>query len=497
MSIIYKQRASATRRIKKVHKKARWVGFLYLLGTIALTVLSLLGCLNIKFHNGDTLSVLNFYKPFLWIFKAEYSGVLVFLMFLIMTIRVIVNCFKSIVTVRRVFKKNEKNTNACNRNVSAMEDMGEIFAATFSHVLVLYALMYVFSPAKAGEGDVYLYIIRDSMPLTLMGVIACAFATIIHFVAGAIGSTSSLFIVSSSIEERRREEGVLVFVMRSFIKVATAFAMLWLFLPASTIHEKLPMLFEFKFDELMPNGDIMPLLVMVLQIAALVLICLCIKRATHTLEFNLIGMEAYGMRRFSVYVLIAAILNLGIFVLCMDDMGKDNPLVISHLVIAIIGIMAFVLEFIVKPRTREKQEIEKPEEKTKQEEQKEVPPQQVGEFGGIPSTIDLRIVLPQDEGEGVNYSELPTKWEVVCPNCGKSLAVKEAPYHRCPACGKVFRLQIGKVETGKAETLEQSLPQIDPPIEEPVKGKKAKKEKKIKFKKEKVVISESAPVKAE
>ena len=54
----------------------------------------------------------------------------------------------------------------------------------------------------------------------------------------------------------------------------------------------------------------------------------------------------------------------------------------------------------------------------------------------------------QEEGifessEGLN----PRKaFQVRCPQCGKTLAVKEtSPYHRCPACDKVFKLK--KYET--------------------------------------------------
>ena len=34
------------------------------------------------------------------------------------------------------------------------------------------------------------------------------------------------------------------------------------------------------------------------------------------------------------------------------------------------------------------------------------------------------------------------QWKVRCPKCGKELMVREtSPYHRCPACDKVFSLR--------------------------------------------------------
>ena len=41
--------------------------------------------------------------------------------------------------------------------------------------------------------------------VTLWGVIAVAVATIVHFIGGVLGGNVSVFIIGSSIEEKKRE----------------------------------------------------------------------------------------------------------------------------------------------------------------------------------------------------------------------------------------------------------------------------------------------------
>ena len=468
---LYHKNMSTTRAIKRTHKKARIVGFLYFLGNLIVGILSLLGCLNLQYANGDgkkeLFSILNFTKPFLWIFKGDYSGFMAFLMFLILLIIVIINIGRSFPKLRRVMKKNERNVNACNRNVTAMEDLADIFSASFSAVLVLYTLMYAFTK-ETGK----LYISREGMPLSIIGIIAVAFGLIIHFVAGAIGATSSIFIVSSSIEEKKRESKVFPFVIRSFVKVATSIAFLWLFLRASTIHNSLGDIFGLKFDALMPNGDPMPLVGLLLQIIALIMICVCVKNATSPLEFNLFGMEAYGMRRFAVCALIGGIVSLLVFVLDMGNL-KEKPMLISYLIIGVVAIISFVLEFVIKPREEGDKRLDEEHVKKSSKAAAQTPAQApvqtpVETQFNFPTSIDLRLV-PPEMPEQTMMMRGPAKWEILCPHCHKPLKVKEAPYHRCPVCGKVFALNIGKV-------IDKTV--LQEPVEEP-KNKKNKKNKKF------------------
>ena len=474
-------------RVKKTHKKARRVGFLYFIGTLILALCSLLPCSTIQYENGATLSIVNFFRPFLWVFDGDFSGIMVFFFYLTMLIFLVVKVIKVFPPYKRVLKKNHNNVNTCNRNVSAMEDLGEIFSSTFCGVLVLYSLMYVVTP-DTGK----IMVDRTSLVFSMLGWIMFAVATLIHFIGGAIGCTSSLFFVSSYIEERKRMEGVWIFVLRSLIKIGFTALVACFILPVCRIHTALPFIFDLDIAGLMPNGDIMPLLGIVLQIVILVFLCNCIKHATSALEFNLLGMSAHGMTFYNKHILICGIVSVLAFVLDKDFTAAEPTTITNYLFAGLIGIVGFVLILIIKPKDYEEIEagrswddLNETEKQPKKEVKKEEPEKETPapapvksplvysqNKGGVnvPRTIDLRIVLP-DSNVSKTVEEAPMKWQVVCPSCGKTLAVKQAPYHRCPVCGKVFRLNVGKIASAEASTGEEFIEEMmeTPPTQEPQK----------------------------
>ena len=519
-------------RVKKTHKKARTVGFLYFIGTLVLILCSLLPCSTIQYENGSALSIANFFRPFLWVFDGDFSGIMVFFFYLTLLIFLIVKLIKVFPPYKRVLKKNHNNVNTCNRNVSAMEDLGEIFSYTFCCVLVIYSLMYVVTP-DTGK----IMVDRTALGFSMIGWIMLAVATLIHFIGGAIGCTSSLFFVSSYIEERKRVEGVWIFVLRSLIKIGFTALVACFILPICRIHTALPFIFDLDFAGLMPNGDIMPLLGVVLQIVIIVFLCNCIKHATSALEFNLLGMSAHGMTFFNKHILICGIISIVAFVLDKDWTAAEPSTITNYLFAGLIGIVGFILILLIKPKDYEEleagrswedlKEAEKPQKKEvkKEEPEKKEAPAPVPvkaplvysqNKGGVnvPRTIDLRIVLPEADASAKTVEEAPMKWQVICPSCGKTLAVKQAPYHRCPVCGKVFRLNVGKLASNVAPTGEEFIEEMleTPSVQEPqpeltkkeqrkakaAEKKAAKKEKKAdKQKVEKVVKSKETKGKEE
>lgn len=474
---MYSQNIAAIRKkVRRVHKKARLVGWLYQLGAIIAVALAFFPCLKIQYINGDNLSIANFFKPFLWIFRGDFSGVFVFLLYLVLIISCLIYFFRICSFFRRVLKKNDKNVNACNRNVSAMEDMGVAFGHLIFTIFLIDVLMFVVTPS-VGK----IMVDRTQMPITLWGYVFIAVAMLIRFLAGGIGATSSLFIVGVSVEEKKRTDNVWVYVIRSLIKVLVVFGLMVLVLPVCTIYDAIPNILKFNFDALMPNGDVMPLLGVVLQLAAIVLIGFALKHALSPLEFNLFGMDAYGIRKFAIYSLISGIICIGAFV--VDKNWKADPptMIYNYLIAGVVGVIGFVIDFIVKPRDGEKPAKEvvrdwkdvKESKKQKVEVEEQQPVQIQQQPAAFPTSIDLHLTLPEPPEHKVG--DLPTKWAVKCPTCGKDLMVKEAPYHRCPACGKVFCLNLGKVESAATQTLEEASA--------PVVEEKAKKKFKLPFRK--------------
>ena len=66
----------------------------------------------------------------------------------------------------------------------------------------------------------------------------------------------------------------------------------------------------------------------------------------------------------------------------------------------------------------------------------------------VSAVVEKETKVEVEETKMENKTPLdPNKeWKVRCPRCGKLLLVKEvSPYHRCPACDKIF--EIRKFET--------------------------------------------------
>lgn len=456
--------AAMRRKVKKAHKKNRFVGLLYLIGTLALIVLAFLPCLKIKFADGgDDLSILSFYKALLLSFEGNIAALLVFLLYLVMIVILLAEFFRIFSQFRRVLKRNDRNVNACNRNLSAMEKMGDMFSFVFTTVVIINFLIYVITPTI---GD--LRVERDQPIFNMLGYVFLAVGLVIHFVAGAIGGTSTLFIVGVGVEERKRTDSILVFVLRNLVQVIATAAIVYLVTPVLTLH-------HFFADFTIVN-----LIAFILQVVAVVLIVILIKHAMSTIEFNLMGMDAFGIQRTAVFALLTGLVCVGAFILDKNTAVDPPEMIFNYLFAAIAGIVCFVLNLVIFPREKKEKEPEevrdwkevKEAEKPQTEEKKEQP---VAQLAGLPTSIDLNLVIPKnrcpDDCKVANIGVAATKYEVVCPTCGKKLSVKQASYHRCPACGKVFQLNIGKIGKTRPEGMEE---------EEPKKGKKAKKEKKSK-----------------
>ena len=138
-------------------------------------------------------------------------------------------------------------------------------------------------------------------------------------------------------------------------------------------------------------------------------------------------------------------------------------------IMAAIAFVAFLLDCIFQ--TREKEEVE--EEPEVEEETQEIAPQpmfypqcpvQPNQQGQTPIYLPIyypvymekpapapapAVLTPTPspatmEQERTEEVELDPnkKWRIRCPKCGKELIVTEtSPYHRCPACDKVFSMR--------------------------------------------------------
>ncbi len=511
---IYNSNLSASRkRIKKAHSKAKLVSGLYTLGSLVLMVLVFLTTLNVKFAGNYSLSIATFFRPLIGIFKEmNLVAVVSMVLYLFMVVFAIINFFKCFSKFGRILRRSYKNITTCNKNMLLMEEAGDAFSRTFVAYVIISFIITMLSYAQVdAAGNVI------QMPFTLFGLIALAVGLVIHFVAGTIGGTISIFIVGASVEEKQREDKVGIFLLRNLVQVIVIAAIWYFFVPATNLYDQLGLMANKSPECLLtnPSKDMLAFIGLVLQPVACIWIIFLIKHSLSTTEYNLSGMYGPGMNVFRVFSIFTGITAAGLFVL---DLFKGE-MISNYLLVAIVALVGFILDLIIKPRIprepepeEEIEEEELPKEETKEQpkEQPQVCPLLRPCLAGCGTRRPQPAQKPAEEGEEpappvVDYDEYvwtrngdtpprpagglpygmhpsipaqepaaPTLWEVSCPNCHKQLSVKDGvKFNRCPSCGKVFQVRLGKLVSPDADA-PVPVEEEELPIQ---KGKKQKKEK--------------------
>ena len=158
--------------------------------------------------------------------------------------------------------------------------------------------MYIITPTI---GD--MVVERNQTIFNMTGYIFLAVGLAIHFIAGTIGGTSTLFIVGVGVEERKRTDSVLVFLLRNLIQVVATAAIVYFVTPVLTLHH------------FFADFAITDIVAFALQVVAVILIVVLIKHAMGTIEYNLMGMDAFGIQRTAVFALLTGLVCVGAFIL--------------------------------------------------------------------------------------------------------------------------------------------------------------------------------------
>ena len=473
--------AASIKRIKKTHKRTKFVSALYAFATFVLTVLAFFPVINVDFAGKGKLFIGSFFQPILNIFKDDLNvlDLITMLLYIVMAVLIVVNFIKCGSRFGKIMRRNSGNVTTCNKNLLIMEEIADAFSAAFSSFvifnLVIYMINYSVFPAPKPFGSV-----------TLWGVIAVAVATIVHFIGGVLGGNVSVFIIGSSIEEKKREDKIGLFFLRNLVQVIAVGAVLFFFAPATNLYIEIGNLFNKLPSALTNFQNIMAFLAVALQALVLIPLIILIKHATGTTEYSLIGMDGIGMKNFRVFGIPTAVLCLALFFLDNADGSHINYLIAG-------GIMAVATfaDFLIKPRTPKVKEDDpalrklkenayttqnKPEQNSSAQEQPQmlqfpaqaagcclysrpcyptgVTPQQQEEEAkqneaaddskdkAVPANVDG---VPNGLPEGLPPEDEFVVVDVKCPSCSKLLRVKNSTlYHRCPSCDQVFTLRNGK-----------------------------------------------------
>lgn len=330
------KRANMKKRVRAAQGKAKFVGFLYLLGAIALLAAACLPLLEVKADGkvSDTpwqLSVLTFWQPFtkidfkninLGLFQTltipGIYGILLFVLF--------VNVIRCFAKLKWLYKKKASRTYGFNRNAFAMEDMGRIFSDSFCAVaLATFAIFLL--------GAKY---------LSLSYIVAAA-AVVIHLFCGVIGGTVSLFTARAGVEEEKRRYGSFGPIVRNIVQLAATAAFAWFFAKRTTMMATLLSLTKLGGYQALFE-DLPRLIAVSLEIVTFLCWIVLLKHATGVSEFDRDGREAAGRKNFAVFAFFAFLLMAGVVVveyMMSQIQFKDN---LPAIYVAAIAFGAFLLD---------------------------------------------------------------------------------------------------------------------------------------------------------
>ncbi len=349
------------KRIARNRRRAKFVGALYLLATIALAAIA---CLPLFEHDLAPVTVMEFYKSFLPEnlkgFSLEDTDTLIIVinsaLYAVLLFALLINVFKSLGKLGWLCKKKGNKTHGFNRNVYAMEDMGRIFSGSFAAILSVYVLIAVL----CGE-----------LAVTTLMLIAVGAGVVIRLFLGFWGAKIAYYDYDNGeIVEDRRKVGRISPFVRNLLQFAAIGGILYYFnyqgvnetLRSLTSQDGLSALLEDM------NG--------LITFAAQVLIVLCmfvlIKHATNITEYNFEGAKGAGMKNFRIFSFLiflfaGAAMAYRYFLVAEEDGGK--VLNENLLYVAAIALGIFLIEVIMRKRPKLPGEKQKKNKKKKDEEE--------------------------------------------------------------------------------------------------------------------------------
>ncbi len=424
-----KQGVYLKQRIAKTHGRVKFVGIIYLLATLAVSVLACLPLL--KTDSGlAVLGASDFWRVFENLNKDSFDTaaqrILLFnsALYGIMLFGLLINVLRSLSKLKWLFKKKGSKTYNFNRNAYAMEDLGKLFSGSFALVLIVHTIFYV---------------LCGKMDVELMMYVFLGAGLFIHFFCGWIGAKTSYFDTDQygGLYEKRRAIGRIAPLIRNVLQLAATFGMIYLFLDINNIHTLIEPLMQENAWANYVKPELTAYAAVALQGLTFIWLMVLLKHATATTEFSPEGTEAMGMKNFRIFTFFTMLTAGGAFV-CRYMFGEAffetvvvYPVLVIEksfqydlLILAGIALAMFIIEVIMRkmPAIPEETEVaaqqnpfEKPE--------------------------DVETYEWEKEFEGsITYAETV---QVDCPTCGRKLKVRASlQYHRCPACGKVMHISI-------------------------------------------------------
>ena len=372
-----KQSVYLKKRIAKTRSRAKFVGILYLLATMALAAAACLPLLNIGALS--QLQATEFYKVFKGMkldnlkTAAGIYHYVPYVLYGLLLFALLINVFKALSKLNWLFKKKASKTYGFNRNVYAMEDLSRIFSGSFAVIILINFVICVLSGLP-------LELLKFENVKWLIFVLAGGLA--VHFLCGLWGGKASLFVIHEGvgIVEQKRDCGRVAPFIRNLLQVAASFAMLYFFLKATTIAVCIdPLLQKGAFKEYVMNKDRMfYFIATAVQVVMIIWLMVLVKHATASTEYGIEGKHAAGMKNYRVFAFFTVLSVVGViacrylfgeagFVLGMwaplEKLSEAKELIkaikdtsLEFVIIAAIAFVMFIIELIMHNMPRSKEE---------------------------------------------------------------------------------------------------------------------------------------------
>ena len=354
------------KRVRKIQNRAKFVGLLYLLGTIGLVAIA--ACMPLLTGtcitaDGATMPVMTFYQPIVNLFAsgmeafgsltaAQITDLIVVVLFAAMLLTMAINVLRSIGKLGWLFKRRASYSNGFNRNMYAMDDMAKRFSNSLYTLVMIHLFIYLFSGGVPAEGQ------EATLQITTNAYIALGVGFGLHFICGLISGTVTLFSTGDRVEEETRENGLFVFFVRNLIQIAAVAAIGYFLIQESVFVAKLQEILKLVLEEQKPIAEIdwMSAIPAGIEIIAWLFIAVLAGHAIADTEFNRDGVVGSGMRNFGIFSFMAALALAAGIALPMLGIGvveKAAELNQNLLIAAAVALVAFLLDCIIRPRTRD------------------------------------------------------------------------------------------------------------------------------------------------
>lgn len=335
-------------RIAKMQGKAKALGLLYLLATIALTALA---CLPLLVLNDETIGVNLGVMEFWTVFTSLGEGIqgkeltlAVAVIYGLLLLTLAINLLRSVCKLGWLFKKRASRLYGFNRNMYAMDDMGRRFSSSFAAILA---------------SHVVIALLVASVTLQPMAYAVLGVGAFFHFACGIPAGNVSLFNTDNGVVEERRELGSFSPFVRNVFQILIVAAATYLFLGVSQIRATVELLLaENGFAEL--TGDFTSLIIPVLHVVMLLILVGMIYYATGTIEFDSEGAEASGRKRFLALSVLLLLCAGGAF--AYEQFVAQTTVHQNAILLAVVALIAVIIELVLigcpKVKTENPDEVE-------------------------------------------------------------------------------------------------------------------------------------------